>query len=201
MARRRKNSGGSAAETAALLGKSMDTCRLCARPGIRDRLDFGPQALRNRFLRSPGEPEYAHPLALGVCRSCGVLQLADPPPVEELRPRFGWLRYNEPEGHLDDLAGALAKLHGVTPQSAFAGLTYKDDSTLARLNRLGFARWRPDPHVDLGIADPFAGIESVQEKLTPATADALAAKFGRPDVLVVRHVLEHAHDTRSALAW
>ena len=91
---------------------------------------------------------------------------------------------------------------GITPHSAFAGLTYKDDSTLARLNRLGFAAtWRPDMHADLGIASPFAGIESLQERLTPATADALAAKFGRPDVLLVRHVLEHTHDAAAALTW
>ena len=32
----------------------------------------------------------------------------------------------------------LARLPGITPQSTFAGLTYKDDSTLARLNRPRF---------------------------------------------------------------
>src|SRR5262249_45287970 len=155
-----------------------------------------PQAVRNRFVRSPDEPEYTHPLAVGCCSSCGTVQLADPPPVAELRPRFGWLSYNEPEGHLDELAAGLAKLSGITPRSVFAGLTYKDDSTLARLKRLGFATtWRSEMHADLGIESPFAGIESVQERLTPATAETLAAKFSRPDVLLVRHVLEHTHDT------
>ncbi len=52
-----------------------------------------------------------------------------------------------------------------------------------------------------GLPARIAGIESVQERLTPATAGALAAKFGRPDVLLVRHVLEHTHDTRAALEW
>lgn len=180
----------------------MGTCRICDRAGIRERLDFGPQAIRNRFLRTPEEPEYTHGLALGCCCACGMIQLLDPPPVSELRPRFDWIKYNEPERHLDEVAAALAHLPGLTPRSVFAGLTYKDDSTLARMKQLGFAAtWRPDPQADLGIDSPCAGIESIQEQLTTSTAEKLAARFGRPDVLLVRHVLEHTHDTRAALDW
>jgi hypothetical protein len=180
----------------------MNDCRLCQNEGIHCWLEFGAQALRNRFLRSADEEEFTHPLKLGVCRHCGIVQLASPPPVEELRPRFEWISYNEPERHLDNLAAKLTKLHGITTRSTFAGLTYKDDSTLARLNRLGFAStWRPNPQADLGIESRFAGIESIQERLTLALAGALSDKFGRPDVLIVRHVLEHTHNTLAALEW
>ena len=117
----------------------METCRICGQPAIGEWLDFGPQALRNRFLRSRRESEYSHPLAIGVCSACGMVQLASPPPVCELRPRFDWIRYNEPEQHLDRVASTIAQLPGVTARSVVAGLSYKDDSTLARLNRLGFA--------------------------------------------------------------
>jgi len=169
---------------------------------VREHLDFGPQSVRNRFLRSADELEFTHPLSIGYCCSCGMVQLTDPPPVQEVRPRFEWISYNEPERHLDELVRVLAKLPGVTRDCTFAGLTYKDDSTLTRLNRLGYANtWRPDIRTDLGITSPFAGIESVQETLRPETADGLATKFGRPDVLIVRHVLEHTHDTPAALAW
>ncbi|MCE9563650.1 MAG: class I SAM-dependent methyltransferase [Planctomycetes bacterium] len=177
-------------------------CRVCGRIGVREHLDFGPQAIRNRFLRSADELEFTHRLRIGYCGSCGMVQLTDPPPVREVRPQFEWISYNEPERHLDELARVLAKLPSITRDSTFAGLTYKDDSTLARLNRLGFVNtWRPDIRTDLGIDSPFAGIESVQETLRSETADALAAKFGRPDVLLARHVLEHTHDTPAALEW
>lgn len=178
----------------------METCRVCGKSAIREWLDFGPQAIRNRFLHTVEEQEYTHRLRLGVCRVCGTVQLADPPPVEELRPRFGWITYNEPEQHLDAVAAALARLPGITTRSRFAGLTYKDDSTLARLNRLGFVgTWRPEMQADLGIDEPHSGIESVQAKLIPGTASMLAANLGKPDVLIVRHLLEHTHDTRTAL--
>jgi hypothetical protein len=41
----------------------------------------------------------------------------------------------------------------------------------------------------------------VQATLRPLAARRLAAKFEQPDVLIVRHVLEHAYDTRAALEW
>jgi hypothetical protein len=164
-------------------------------------LDFGPQAIRNRFRQYADEAELPHPLSLGCCVSCGTVQLTDPPPVEELQPRFGWITYNEPERHLDELASVLAKLPGITSHSTFSGVTYKDDTTLARLNSLGFRTWRPYKRTDLGIEHPFAGIESVQAKLTPEAARTLTAKFGNPAVLLARHVLEHTHNTRAALEW
>jgi hypothetical protein len=180
----------------------MKTCRICGERVLGGWLDFGPQPIRNRLLDAPGEEDSAYSLAVGHCSSCGTVQLADPPPAAALRPRFGPVVYNEPERHLDEVADTLARLAGISPRSAFAGLTYKDDSTLARLNRLGFpATWRPDPGADLGIESPFAGIESVQETLTPAAAERLTERYGRPDVLLVRHVLEHTHNTPAALDW
>lgn len=178
----------------------MAKCKVCRHDGIREWLDFGPQSLTNRFLRSAGEADYTHPCKFGVCRRCGTAQLESPVPVDEMRPRFDWISYNEPESHLDAVADVLAKLPGINSDSTFAGVTYKDDSTLQRLNKLGFPKsWRADLRTDLGVESPFGGIESVQDKLTTATAEKLAGKFGRPDVLLVRHVLEHSYDLHEVL--
>ncbi|MBA4186957.1 MAG: SAM-dependent methyltransferase [Planctomycetaceae bacterium] len=180
----------------------MHICRVCEQLSVRTHLGFGPQAIRNRFLRSEVEPEFTHPLSLGCCSTCGTVQLIDPPPIDQVRPQFSWISYNEPERHLDSLVEHLMQLPGITPDSTFAGLTYKDDSTLTRLKRFGYAKtWRPDIRIDLGIESPFAGIESIQAQLQPGLAEKLAAQFGRPDLLLVRHVLEHTHDTRAALEW
>lgn len=180
----------------------MGPCRVCSQSGLSGWLDFGPQAIRNRFVHSMDEYQYAHPLRIGVCRECGVVQLADPPPVAEIRPRFDWIQYNEPERHLDSVAAEIAQLPGITPDSAIVGLTYKDDSTLARLQRLGFARTRRvEWREDLGIEAANSGIESVQERLTAQLAGRLAERIHRPDLLIVRHVLEHTHDTPGALDW
>src|SRR6185369_5615376 len=125
----------------------------------------------------------------------GVLQLEWPPPADELRPRGDPVIYNEPESHLDQVADLLAALPGVSAASSLCGLSYKDDSTLRRMRQRGIPRaWSVNMREDLGLTAPEAGIESLQEHFTPAVAARLAAKNGRPSVLLVRHVLEHAHD-------
>jgi len=178
----------------------MSTCRLCRCTGIAEWLDLGPQALTNRFLRSADEPEYVHPCRLGACRRCGAIQLDSAVPVDEMRPRFDWISYNEPESHLDEVADVLAKLPGLTGASTIGGLTYKDESTLRRLRERGLGNsWLAHPQHDLGVASPLGGIESIQDRLTAETADSLASKFGRPDLLLVRHVLEHAYDLHAML--
>jgi len=177
----------------------VQACRGCG-GAVDPLLDFGPQPPSNRFLRE-GEREIdVHRLALGQCPMCGLVQLVDPMPAPMVRARFPWLVYNEPEGHLDKLAERLTHLDGVGPGSVIAGLTYKDDSTLARLNRLGFPRtFRLDPRADLGLDDPAAGLESVQAAVREDRARTIASQRGLADVLIVRHVLEHAHDPQAFL--
>src|SRR5262245_7877525 len=52
---------------------SMKHCRLCGQAAVGDLLDLGPQPVSNRYLTSPNELEYVHPLAIGICRACGVV--------------------------------------------------------------------------------------------------------------------------------
>lgn len=172
-------------------------CRLCGKPDLSILLDFGSQPLCNRYLKGEDEAEYAHPLRLGQCAACGLVQLDEPAPSGQVLSRFDWITYREPEGHLDDLAGVLARLPGVAAQSVFCGVTFKDDTLLDRMEKKGFGRrWRLDPKKDLGIDNPRAGLETIQEKLDPEAARRIAGARGRADVVIARHILEHAHDPR-----
>lgn len=168
---------------------------LCCGGGVDVLVDFGLQTPSNRF-EAPEQPVTdRHPLVVGQCRDCGLIQLIDPMAPAMVKSRFQWLTYNEPEGHLDDLVSRLRRLPGLDTASRIVGLTYKDDSTLARFNRLGYANtYRYEPAADFGLTDPCASLESIQGALDAATAARLVARHGLADVLLVRHVLEHAHD-------
>jgi SAM-dependent methyltransferase len=156
------------------------------------------QPICNRFLANAVDEEYKHPLVIGQCGACGVIQISDPVPASELRPRYDWITYNEPEGHLSDLVEIICNLPGVMRESVICGISYKEDSTLTRLNQKGFMRtWRIDPKDDLGISDLRAGIETIQDHLHPDISYTLTQKHGASDVVIVRHILEHAHDTLS----
>lgn len=176
----------------------MTSCLLCSSPAVEPVIDFGRQPLCNRFLATPTDAEATFPLALGVCRACGVVQLLDPLPAEDLKPRVDWITCNEPEGHLDDLASDILRLPGLQPTaSSLCGISFKDDSLLHRLQQHGCTRTRRlDPRMDLGIHDPCAGIETIQASLTPERAAAWVSRHGPADVVIARHVFEHASDPR-----
>ncbi|HJX54930.1 MAG TPA: class I SAM-dependent methyltransferase [Polyangia bacterium] len=170
-------------------------CRLCAGETVHLLSDFGPQPLCNRFLEKPDEVEYCHPLRVGFCRRCAAVQLVDPAPAAEVRPRFPWITYTEMEGHLDSLVDRLIQRSVLTAEAVVGGLTFKDDSTLRRFQERGFTHtWRLHPAEDLGITEAGAGLETIQDRLAPATAKAIARRLGPCDLLLVRHMLEHVHD-------
>jgi SAM-dependent methyltransferase len=111
-----------------------------------------------------------------------------------VRSRHAWITYNEPEGHLDQMVDDLIRLTGLETGARIVGLSYKDDTTLARFNRRGFANtYRFDIEQDLGIADPLAGLETIQFSMTTKWADELVQKHGQADLLLARHLIEHAH--------
>jgi SAM-dependent methyltransferase len=175
--------------------ESPGACRLCRAEQMEPLLDFGLQPICNRFLASADETEATFPLRLGQCRACGVVQATACPPAAELRPRFDWITYNEPEGHLDRLADTIAALPGLTKNSTICGVSFKDDSLLRRLGERGFARrWRIGPAGDLGVQEPGTGVETIQDRLDAGKAAEIADRRGQADVVIARHIWEHAFD-------
>ena len=175
----------------------METCYLCWQKKVVEILDVGPQPVSHRFLHSMTEDEYTHPIILGLCEACGLLQMLTPMPSSELMPRFDWLTSTEPEAHLDQLVETICSLPGITKDSVICGISWKEDTTLERFNQLGYQNtWRVDPKEDLGIQNPLANVETIQECLTPETAMAITSVRGEADVVIARHLIEHALDVR-----
>ncbi len=178
----------------------MPRCRLCRADALTEWIDFGRQPICNRYLADPAEAEASFALVLSQCEHCGLVQLAQSPPATELTPRHSWIAYREPESHLDALAHVIAGLPGLDRDAPVWGVSPKDDTLLERISRLGFRSvYRLDLARDLEICVPHAGVETIQDRLTPARAVALTASRSRPQVLVARHVVEHAHDMQTFL--
>ncbi len=170
------------------------SCFLCRGEELAPLLDVGSQPISNRFLRTPDEPEERFPIALRQCAACGLVQIDTPVPARALIPPYDWITYNEPEDHLDDLVNVLLALPGIRSGAVAVGVSFKDDSTLARLERCGLRTWRLDLRQDLGVPDAGSGhgVETIQDRLTPHVAARIVQRRGAADVLVVRHILEHA---------
>jgi hypothetical protein len=170
-------------------------CVSCRSDALQIVLGFGPQPPGNRYLREGECTVDTHDLTLGQCPTCGLVQLVDPMPEEMVRSRYAWIRYSEPEGHLDRLVDDVIRSTALPGHARVVGLTHNDDSTLARFNRLGFGNtYRYDMSADIGIDDATAGLETIQIAMTRERAGQLVHRHGKADLLFVRYVLEHAHD-------
>ena len=171
----------------------MNSCYLCRNASVKRLLEFKQQPICNRFLADQQALQYRHDLVVGQCHACGLVQLLDPIPARELIPPYDWITYNEPEGHLDRLAEILAGLPGLTSQSVIAGISFKDDSMLRRMKERGFSNcWCISQETDAGIIEKRAGVETLQDRLTPEQADVVLRHHPVADILIMRHVLEHA---------
>lgn len=177
-------------------------CTVCEGSALECSLDLGRQPPSNRFFFPASENiEEYYSLSLGYCRDCGTIQLVNRMPIEAIRPRFDWLANSEPEDHLDDLTKKLIALPGINMNSRILGVCYKDQSTLERFSKIGFgqvASVKPD---DLpAYSSPF-GLETLQHGFSDAAViDALRNQYGAADVLLVRHMVEHAESAPRFLA-
>ncbi len=89
----------------------------------------------------------------------------------------------------------------MTKDSVVCGVSFKDDSLLRRLGQRGYQNTRRvDPERDLGILATGAGVETIQDRLTSPAAAAIARARGKADVVVARHIWEHAFDPAALLA-
>jgi len=176
-------------------------CQVCSLSSVKELLDFGLLPLSNRFGALPHEDDYYHPLIMGQCQSCGLIQLMDSVPANEIKPRVEWLNYSEPEEHLDSIADIISNLENLPDKPIACGITYKDDSLLKRLRERSFGRtWRIQPKKDLGIKEKGIAGETVIPKLNIETVKNLVNIYGEVDVVVARHVLEHALNTKFFLS-
>jgi len=177
-------------------------CRICGLEQVTNALDLGPQPISNRFTSDPSEPEFRHSLKIGQCQACGLVQLAEPFPSHELRPRVEWIRYREREDHLEQAVAAFLPFLDQLSEGHLAfGITDFDGVLLQHLlKRLPLTCMQLSPPRDLGIPDLTFGMETFQQALTQEHARHFVEHQGKCQILVSRYLFEHAENPLALLA-
>lgn len=180
------------------------TCVSCHHPLTEPTLDLGELPLCNRF-NDIQTPVPRHKLSVGDCPTCGLVQAVEAAPADAIVPRLPWIRYNEPEGHLDTVARTLMSPSDRDLPKTAMGVGPFDEPLLARLKGLGceverlnlIADAAPNAAPDAkGIRYPY--LETMQARLRPGFIGQ--ATSSTADIVLCRYLIEHSHDPVASLA-
>ena len=156
-------------------------------------LSLGALPACNRFEKQVQTAFDKHPLSISVCAACNLVQLSQFPPIDFVRPRVPWIRYNEPEAHLGQVTQRLLKLLPINATKVI-GVGPFDTILLDQLadhTELRIMRAIAEP-MQIS-ADYFPYLESIQELLRPDQLSKFATKQGTADLVSCRYLLEHSH--------
>lgn len=175
------------------------TCRLCGDVLNGNALSLRQMPVCNRFTATPQALE-RHDLSLQQCRRCQLIQLGTALPVETVRPRLPWIKYREPDAHLD---GMVDRLLGQEPGSRAAsafGVGPFDRPLLDRLERRGLRVSALDVRpVRSEQSGCYPYLETWQLGLDAEHLAGIAKLRGKADIVCCRYLLEHCHDPLGAL--
>ncbi len=174
----------------------MTNCHICLRNTVVRLLDLGKQPVCNKFLKSPLKKEFKANLLMGLCESCGLVQLIKPFPQNKLQPINKLVKYNEPEEHLNNLAIILSNLLKKNKNAKICGLSYKDASLINRLKKRGFKMAKIlDMREDLGLNNDIEDVVIIQNNLITVKAKKIVQQHGKFDLVIARHILEHSYNS------
>lgn len=174
---------------------SPSLCRLCGRAITTPALSFGRLPVCNRFTTTEAVDTLVD-LDVVECESCQLVQLRVTPPVDALVPQLPWIRYREPEGHLDSLVEAVLALR---PNARTAlGTGPFDGPLLSRLAIRGLATTALELDTP-GAQGRSPYLESWQASLNAPRLSHMAARRGTFDVVSSRCILEHSPQPVAAL--
>jgi hypothetical protein len=158
-------------------------------------IKLGLQPIGNRFLYKSVKKPLCFDMEFIWNNDLNCMSLKKPFPVKELKPKFDWITCFEPEDHLDELSILISKLNNINHNSIIGGFSFKDDTTITRLNKIGYKNtWRIDPNSDLGINDPITSIETFQSKFNKNISNKIILKNQKSDIFIARHVIEHSYN-------
>jgi SAM-dependent methyltransferase len=168
-------------------------CRLCGRAIGMPPLSLGRVPVCNGFSRSEAVDRMVA-LDVVACETCQLIQLRETPP--SLTPTQPWIRYREPEAHLDALVGEVLARR---PDARSAlGTGPFEQPLLSRLTGHGLQTKALALDVSPTV-DCYPYLESWQATLTETYLAGKAAEVGTFDVVSCRYIVEHTPEPVRAL--
>lgn len=180
-------------------------CLVCRDRAVGIVLDLGETAPANNFVL-PEELEHLEekmfPLRLGLCRTCGHVQLTDFVPPEIMFDHYLYMSSASSTltGHLRDLARTVTTRLGLQPQDLVVDIGCNDGSLLEGFALAGLQRRiGVDPAENLAHAARQRGADVVTAYFSPEIADWIREQHGRAAAMTMTNTFPHVPDLQSLL--
>ena len=179
-------------------------CRGCKRIGLHPVADFGAMPLSDGFApASTNYPDPRAPLALAVCASCGLTQLLDTLPLEQLfGPNYVYL--SSVSTTIVDAARANAEAlitqYRLGRDDLIVELACNDGYLLRHFAARGIPVLGIEPAPVPAAATRSAGIDLVESFFSLNLARDLAGRGRRPRLVIANNVVAHVPDPNDLVA-
>lgn len=173
-------------------------CKACGKKSIKFLMSFDKNPISHHFkeYKKKKLQEKLINIKFYQCQKCGLLQLSKTFRTEFLKSKNIIIRQKEPEDHLDRIVKRISELPGIEKNVKIVGLSYKDLSVLKRLNKIGFLQTRIiDFRKNNGIRKN-PDFEVLDQFINPINLEKFSEKFGKADIVISRHFLEHTHSIK-----
>jgi hypothetical protein len=158
-------------------------------------LALGRLVACNQFEKNASANAETHALSISECAACNLVQLSEYPPLEYVRPRLPWIRYNEPSAHLDAVVERLNASFSADRIGSAMGVGPFDEPLIERMAQRGFTPMQLELSARLPREPArYPYLESIQAMLRSDVLAGLAAVQGTSQLVSCRYLLEHSHD-------
>lgn len=173
------------------------SCNACGTSNFEKLVDLGPTPIAHRFLKQPAGPrEFSHPMVVHLCEGCGLVQILDPIPPEQLYRDYNFcFTAWKPQPHMADEIALMKSKIG--PGDTIVELGSNDGTFLGEMRKAGFTGVvGVEPNRVANEQSRKTGAAIYEGFFSEELAGKIASEKGPASLVVSRQVVEHIIDLR-----
>jgi 2-polyprenyl-3-methyl-5-hydroxy-6-metoxy-1,4-benzoquinol methylase len=179
-------------------------CRLCGAELTHTFVDLGMSPLCESYLPAErlDDPETFYPLHVRLCADCLLVQLPAYVPGEDIFSDYAYFSsYSDSwVAHAKRYADEMTARLGLADGSLVTEVASNDGYLLQHFHAAGIPVLGVEPAANVAKAAQAKGVRTVVHFLGPETAAAIAAEYGRADLVAANNVFAHVPDIRGFAA-
>ena len=177
------------------------TCRICASPEVELFLSLGDQPPVDNFVTAELRgAEARYPLDVYMCKSCGLVQLLDVVPSDELfHNEYAYFSAASAPlvRHFESYAADI-KANYVLPGDLVVDIG-SNDGSLLQFFLPDYRVLGVEPALNTALVARKNGIETLTEFFTQSVAENIVASHGKAKVVTANNVFAHIDDIKEVV--